>query len=607
MISVNKSIVKDQNFLRKNFDFPEYSQGARLGNFSFLNYKKRIMFFVFLSLAIVFLILMTGVERVRAEGAAATPLNIVKTTANVKDEKKEISLETIKSETGIQDLNENLVGGTYSNNGGKMNIKKGNNELNFGKGSVNSLKEADGVGGKVLRVETGTGGVENTYDVQGKATANTDGSVTPSSANSVVFNPDGTVSVMDATGAVKVFGKNLPPEMRSSCASGNCNPAGPGDDTGGPNGPGKSGSSSGGGQEQRTFDEKAFSAMSSAADAAVKLGQGIYTYISENAKALYTWAGAKQARDAGIAPDANVDVPPKTEVAVTTDAIKGTVFGSAVFVTAEGLGLTVNAPGKATVAILPFIKEILPFVSALDSISGGDTQTLWVFYAKPGGGIFNLKKELNYAKTNNVVTAVKNKGDSLGMVVNGKEDTAIDTREATTGELDAYEDSTAGKNTGGITDILPFASVSAAMSLVRDIPDLSPAANQFVKFSNKDIQMSGKNILFLPFKPFNKLSGKGSNLVFDDGDTNIEFEGIKIYYPRTIEESDYFINKIVNENDGSNYFRLIMGGEKGNYLVDGKRIVSVGDNVTDIPLDGYDGIIIPKERYEMWKKAIGNE
>ncbi len=129
------------------------------------------------------------------------------------------------------------------------------------------------------------------------------------------------------------------------------------------------------------------------------------------------------------------------------------------------------------------------------------------------------------------------------------------------------------------------------------------AGSQYVKFLRHDIDTGGEAIEILLFKPFNDVKAMGSNLRVIDGKTTIIFNKQKIYYPRQIRYTPYFMNNIVNLMDTSNSFEMNFGGEKGNYLADSKRIATVGDKVVSHPT--INGLVIAKEREEMWERAGG--
>jgi hypothetical protein len=105
------------------------------------------------------------------------------------------------------------------------------------------------------------------------------------------------------------------------------------------------------------------------------------------------------------------------------------------------------------------------------------------------------------------------------------------------------------------------------------------------------------------YKPFNDIIAKGSLLVVRDADSRFEFNGNRMYYNRIPPQNLHFMNRIANGLDSSNDFSLFPGGENGNYLIDGKEIATVGDEVVEHP--SLKGIYIAKEREEMFKKAVG--
>ena len=64
------------------------------------------------------------------------------------------------------------------------------------------------------------------------------------------------------------------------------------------------------------------------------------------------------------------------------------------------------------------------------------------------------------------------------------------------------------------------------------------------------------------------------------------------------------MNKITNENDEETYFRLLQGGSNGNYLADNLKRTTVGGEVVNHPDATMKGIVIAKEREEMFKKGL---
>ena len=75
----------------------------------------------------------------------------------------------------------------------------------------------------------------------------------------------------------------------------------------------------------------------------------------------------------------------------------------------------------------------------------------------------------------------------------------------------------------------------------------------------------------------------------------------KVAYPREIKEAPYFMNKVTNFMDKENYFRLMLGGQIGGYLIDSKGVVTVGDST--IPHPKLKGFVIAKQREQMYNIA----
>lgn len=129
-------------------------------------------------------------------------------------------------------------------------------------------------------------------------------------------------------------------------------------------------------------------------------------------------------------------------------------------------------------------------------------------------------------------------------------------------------------------------------------------SGQFVKIIEHDLGFGGEQIDIETLKSLNDVRANGANLGLKDGETIIEFNKQKTYYNREIKETPYFMNKITNENDEENYFRLLQGGSNGNYLVDDKKRTTVGDAVINHPDATMKGIVIAKERQAMFEKGL---
>lgn len=126
------------------------------------------------------------------------------------------------------------------------------------------------------------------------------------------------------------------------------------------------------------------------------------------------------------------------------------------------------------------------------------------------------------------------------------------------------------------------------------------SSNQYVNLVQHDLVLKGNKIGVDIFKAFDKVSGDGIFLNVLDGETYIIFQGKEIYYPRTIEKNDFFINLITNKQDSDPYFTLIPEGAKGNYLVDNRKRTSVGDIAVENPK--IKGTMIAEIRKEMWMR-----
>ncbi|MEK6859502.1 MAG: hypothetical protein AABX54_01675 [Nanoarchaeota archaeon] len=129
-------------------------------------------------------------------------------------------------------------------------------------------------------------------------------------------------------------------------------------------------------------------------------------------------------------------------------------------------------------------------------------------------------------------------------------------------------------------------------------------SGQFVKLVKHDLSIGGDEIGVETLKSLNELNANGADLNLKNGDTLIEFNKQKTYYSREIKETPYFINQITNQNDMENYFRLLHGGSDGNYLIDDSKRTTVGDITVAHPDATMKGIIIAKEREDMFKKGL---
>jgi hypothetical protein len=221
---------------------------------------------------------------------------------------------------------------------------------------------------------------------------------------------------------------------------------------------------------------------------------------------------------------------------------------------------------------------------------------------------FDINKTLDNLKTNATTTLVTKEGTDLAVVRVGDQTTIIDQGGAETANPIPYNEgntngsnsqsnsqSTSQSNSGVSNGFLPLVSASE--------PIQQTFVLQRVLFTEKNIEMSGYDILLFPLKNYNEVSVIGSKLRIANGDVDIEFENGNTYYSREMKKSDYFMNKLSNGLDNKNYFRLLQDGANGNYLIDGKKITTVGDRTVNNPMQGYEGLIIPKAREAMWKKA----
>ena len=262
---------------------------------------------------------------------------------------------------------------------------------------------------------------------------------------------------------------------------------------------------------------------------------------------------------------------------------------------------------EATDAQEPTVEELdtsnnrvnAAFAGVSITLTDKETGNQVIVVNRPGAiGSINTNSSLENIVTNNTTTIITKGGDDLGVIRVGNKTTVIDDGSAETGDPIAYSE-TAQNNSDplGLAYILPM--VSAEGSFISQ----NKYGDQFVVFDKKDIEIHGEDILVYPLKPYEEIRVTGSGIRLLNSDTDIVFSEVKTYYPREVRESGFFINKITNLMDSNNYFRLLPGGTKGNYLIDGNKIVTVGDAVVTNPLSGYENMTIPKTREAMWKKA----
>jgi len=149
---------------------------------------------------------------------------------------------------------------------------------------------------------------------------------------------------------------------------------------------------------------------------------------------------------------------------------------------------------------------------------------------------------------------------------------------------------TSSSNVGTVVAFLTLAGY-----VVNDVVN-----GQNVKFIKQDIEINGNDIIVYTLKPFSHIEGGGKGIILGDGSVDIKFEEEKTLYPRTIKSNEFFINKLTNKQDPNKYFALIPGGTAGNYFLDNKKRISVGDNSIEHPQ--LKGIKIAEIRKDMWKE-----
>ena len=207
-------------------------------------------------------------------------------------------------------------------------------------------------------------------------------------------------------------------------------------------------------------------------------------------------------------------------------------------------------------------------------------------------GRINTNSSLENTITSNTTTIVTKNGQDLGVVRVGNETTLIDDGGA---KLDSVTET--NSNNVIIKGFLPLVGAVGLDSGVKEFSE------QYVLFIDDDVLLNGHNILFFPLKPFDVIMVNGSRLHLMEKNVDIIFNEEKTYFSRKVGESNVLINRIINENDKDVYFSLLSGGSDGNYFVDGKKRLTVGDAVIQNPMEGYENVAIPRARLEMWKKA----
>lgn len=153
--------------------------------------------------------------------------------------------------------------------------------------------------------------------------------------------------------------------------------------------------------------------------------------------------------------------------------------------------------------------------------------------------------------------------------------------------------SQANAQDSGVGSIVPFSGGVTGLAISGSNP------NQFVKLLNHNLEIGGQTLIVDLLKSFNEVDVEGNNLVIYNGETNIEFYDMKTFYPRRIKQTPHNLLTIKNKLDTSNYFKLRNYEDENNYLVDGNKIVSVGNRA--VPHPKIKGLKIAEIREEMWE------
>lgn len=243
-------------------------------------------------------------------------------------------------------------------------------------------------------------------------------------------------------------------------------------------------------------------------------------------------------------------------------------------------GITLTDPGQGTVTATNDGQTITLDNGKAAIVKTASSDHAYSFQQLAENKPSTIEISANILKTQNTATVI----DQVAVVGTVDKATIVDNADSATPTA-----TTDSRNVG---------SVVAFLSLVGNV--VSDVVNgEYVKFIKQDIEINGKNIVVYGLKPFDHIEGDGKDLVFGDGSVTIWFENEKTLYPRTVKNNDYFINKLTNNQDPNKYFALVPGGTKGNYFLDNKKRISVGDISVDHPT--LKGIRIAEIRKDMWK------
>ncbi|MBT4165582.1 hypothetical protein HOE04_00925 [archaeon] len=120
---------------------------------------------------------------------------------------------------------------------------------------------------------------------------------------------------------------------------------------------------------------------------------------------------------------------------------------------------------------------------------------------------------------------------------------------------------------------------------------------QYVRLIQHDLMLGGERILVEIFKSFSSLEGDGEELWVRNGEMNIKFDGVKIYYSRKIGSVENSVGEISNA-DKDRIFSLIEYRDDRARLIDNMERVSIGDVGIEHPRE--DRLIIAKVREDWW-------
>jgi len=159
-------------------------------------------------------------------------------------------------------------------------------------------------------------------------------------------------------------------------------------------------------------------------------------------------------------------------------------------------------------------------------------------------------------------------------------------------------DALASVDSGGDFDVVPDLGIDGSSAITAAA--ITEFDNQYVVLKEYDLGIEGKNIVVDTFKSLRAVVSKGAKLRINNGNSKIIFDDKYTLYERRIKENPNSMHMIQNRLDKNNYFRLKKYvGDEENYLVDGKKVVSVGNKIVEHP--NIKGLMIAEIRKDMYK------